>query len=135
MATYTKTITVTRPSGSVTGTLVVNTSVNPNTGTFTPTPSPPGALIDCSGAPVWTENANGTINFGFEVGTGGNGNFGAGTYRFNGTQQANGNPSGTVVWPAGLESDEDEDSPEDEEEDDDDDGPEGVETDAWQASG
>jgi hypothetical protein len=124
MPTYTKTITITKQDGTVvaTGTLVVDTSASPNTGTFTPTPSPPGVLVQCSGAPVWPTASGGTVNFGFQItGTSNNGVYPPGTYHFNGLQNSNGNPNGSIEWPgAGLEGES---------------GPEGVETDNWQASG
>jgi len=116
MPTYTKTITITKQDGTTvaTGTLVVDTSANPNTGTFTPTPSPPGTLIQCGGAPTWPTANGGTVNFWFSVPSGGNGVFVEGTYHFNGTQNSTGNPSGTIIMP----------------------GPDGIEeTDNWQASG
>jgi hypothetical protein len=95
-------ITVTSPEGEelANGTLAVDTSVNPNTATFTPDG---GTETNCTGV-VWTSNANGAVGFTFQVGSEGNGDFPAGpgpsySYRFNGTQQANGNPKGNVNWP------------------------------------
>ena len=100
--TISKEITVTTPDGGdATGTLVVNTSTNPNSGTFTPDG---GTETDVT--PVtWSQNANGAVGFNFQVSEEENGDFPAGAngnqynYRFTGTQNANGNPTGTVNWP------------------------------------
>lgn len=106
-------ITVKDGSGNTiaAGTLVVNTSVNPTTATFTPDN---GTLVNCNGV-VWTSNANGAVRFNFQVSGQANGNFPLGPngnshiYNFTGTQNSNGFPNGSVNFPpasaAGDESD------------------------------
>jgi hypothetical protein len=70
---------------------------------------------------TWTSTANGSVLFGFNVTGSQIGGFPVGSYTFTGTQQANGDPTGTVLWPSVADSDED--------------SIEGTETDTWQASG
>ncbi len=84
------------------GTLVVDTSVSPNTATLTPED---GTATACTGV-VWTSNPNGAVGFTFQVSGQANGDFPLGangnafTYRFTGVQNANGLPNGNVNWPA-----------------------------------
>jgi len=91
------------------GTLEVDTSVNPTSATFTPDDGEESA---CGGV-VWNETANGAVRFNFSVSNEANGDFPCGAngatyvYRFQGNQDANGHsPSGTVNFPhAGIEDD------------------------------
>lgn len=92
-----------------TGTLEVDTSVNPVTATFQPDD---GTEEDCTGV-VWSTSPNGNVGFDFKVTGAANGDFPCGknggsyTYRFTGNQNANGDaPNGTVNFPgAGIEDD------------------------------
>lgn len=102
-------ITVTSPDGQelATGTLDVDTSVSPVTATFTPD-GEDATTANCTGV-QWTSTANGVIRFNFQVGPSGNGDFPPGpgnsyVYAFTGTQQANGDPKGTVNWPNAVPS-------------------------------
>jgi len=91
------------------GSLEVDTSVNPVTATFTPDDGEEG---DCTGV-VWNDTPNGVVRFNFAVTSEANGDFPCGAnggthnYRFQGNQNANGNsPNGTVNFPsAGIEGD------------------------------
>jgi hypothetical protein len=84
------------------GTLTVDTSTNPPTGTFTPDG---GTLVSCN-VSAWSSSAGGSTNWNFRVSGEANGDFPLGnngnpfTYTFTGNENASGtNPSGTVNWP------------------------------------
>jgi hypothetical protein len=92
------------------GTLVVDTSTNPPSATFTPDD---GTETACTSV-TWSGNDGATIRFNFKVSDQANGDFPLGpngashTYNFNGIQTANGLPSGNVNWPnaeAGITED------------------------------
>jgi hypothetical protein len=128
MPTISRTITIKNGSGSVvtTGALaIIITPGNPVTvsGTFTPaqTATPPTSLTLIQNGINWTSIASGHVSFGFNVTGSAVGSFPVGSYTFTGTQQANGDPTGTVGWPSAAQSDKD--------------SIEGIENDTWQASG
>jgi hypothetical protein len=125
--TISRTITIYDPSGNqfTTGTLtIIVTPGNPATvsGSFTPaqTTTPPTSLSLIPNLLNWTSTASGRVTFSFNVSSQ-VGSFPPGSYTFTGTQQANGDPKGTVPWPSATQSEKI--------------GPEGDETDTWQASG
>jgi len=115
-----------------TGTLAITiTPGNPVTvaGTFTPANTTTQIPLTQSSL-TWTSTTNGSVLFAFLISSPSPSSaYPAGTYTFTGTQQANGNPTGTVVWPTGNQFDEESDEESDE------DNTEGTETDTWQASG
>lgn len=81
------------------GTLVVNTSTTPQSGTFTPED---GTLVNCTSV-SWPANPNAAVHFTFIL-TASNGDFPVPpdtpsvTYAFTGTETATGG-SGHVPWP------------------------------------
>jgi len=84
------------------GTLTVDTSTTPPTGTFTPTG---GTEITCN-VSAWSSGPSGATNWSFRI-TEANGDFpikenGKGyTYNFIGNENAEGSdPSGSVNWPS-----------------------------------
>lgn len=90
------------------GILDIDTSVNPNTATFTPDD---GTEENCTGV-VYPNSGNGAIGFNFQVSGAANGDFPLGpngnpfTYRFTGTLNDNSNANGNVNWPPRPEEDE-----------------------------
>jgi len=135
---YSKTITIKSGSTVVaTGTLAISVTTNPPnpvtaTGTFTPAQTTTPITLTSSSL-TWTSTSGRSVVFAFNVTGSAIGAFPVGSYTFTGTQQANGNPTGTVVWPSAAQSDEESD--EDSDEDSDADNAEGIEPDTWQASG
>jgi len=84
------------------GTLEVDTSTNPPTGTFTPDD---GTEVDAQ-VSAWSTSAGGSTNWNFRVSGSANGDFPLGpngtpfTYVFTGNENSSGtNPSGNVTWP------------------------------------
>lgn len=102
MATYEYDVTVERGNTQLAaGTLIVDTSTTPPTGSFTPEN---GTAVTCSFS-QWSTNPNGSTTWSFEIASP-NGDFpikGNGQkmkYNFIGVENANGtDPGGTVNWP------------------------------------
>jgi len=95
-------IAVSNGSTAVTsGTLTVDTSTNPNTGSFTPSG---GSAISCTSV-AWPPTADQPVNFTFQVSGQANGGFPLNknntpfTYVFTGTQHTNG-AGGSVKFPS-----------------------------------
>jgi hypothetical protein len=91
------------------GTLTVDTSTTPPTGTFTPDG---GTEVTCN-VSSWSSSPNGSTNWSFVVKDEANGDFPLGpngnqfTYSFTGHENPQGtNPSGRVTWPPSLPGDE-----------------------------